>query len=135
MRESVSSKAFISLWAPVILYAVLIYLLSSHSFHFPWFQNAQKNHADKLAHVVEYSVFGALLCRALGAQDRWRRSALRLFLAVVAAGVLYGISDEFHQSFVPERDSSPYDVAADGVGVSLGACVWLMIRKAPKKDA
>ena len=121
------------LWAPVILYAALIYSLSANSFHFSWFRNAQKNHTDWLAHVVEYGVFGALICRALGAQDVFKRSAGRLFITAALAGVLYGVSDEFHQKFVPERDSSPYDVAADGIGTALGAWIWL--KKAQRENA
>ena len=133
MKNPGHVRAPFTLWAPVILYAAFIYFLSAHSFHFTWFRSAQKNHADWLAHVVEYGVFGALICRALGAQDVFKRSAGRLFMAAVLAGVLYGASDEFHQKFVPERDSSPYDVAADGVGTALGAWAWL--KRAQKKDA
>ena len=129
MKSPAFAQTPFALWAPVVLYAALIYFLSAHSFHFSWFQNTQKSHADKLVHVVEYSVFGALLCRALSAQ----LPVGRLFMAVVLAGVLYGASDEFHQSFVPNRDSSPYDVVADTVGTVFGAWVWY--KKIRKKNA
>jgi VanZ family protein len=133
MKSSASAPTHFALWAPVLFYAALIYFLSSVSFHFPWFQNAQKSHADKLVHVVEYSVFGILLCRALGAQSFFKSSAGLLFMAVVLAGALYGASDEFHQSFVPNRDSSPVDVMADTVGSALGCWAWL--RKVKRENA
>ncbi len=115
-----------ALWAPVVLYAALIFFLSSFSFDFPWFQKTQKIHGDWLVHVVEYSIFGALVCRALGAQSR-------LFAVVVLVGVLYGASDELHQRYVPHRDSSLDDVMADTVGTALGTWVWL--KKTRKEHA
>ena len=124
MKSPAAVPTSFSLWAPVLLYAALIWFLSAHSFSFTWFQNTQKSHADKLVHVVEYSIFGALLCRALGAQSFLKYSPVRLLLAVVLAGALYGASDEFHQRFVPNRDASPYDVLADTVGAALGGWVW-----------
>jgi VanZ family protein len=34
--------------------------------------------------------------------------------------ILYGISDEYHQGFIPTRDSSWRDVGADAMGALLG---------------
>ncbi|OPY19806.1 MAG: VanZ like family protein [Methanomethylovorans sp. PtaU1.Bin093] len=44
---------------------------------------------------------------------------LRRYAAILAilVGIFYGITDEFHQSFVPRRSSSEWDVLADSVGV------------------
>ena len=48
----------------------------------------------------------------------WKtRPLFLLFAATLLAGVFYAISDEWHQSFVPNRESSVHDVMADGVGV------------------
>ena len=35
----------------------------------------------------------------------------------------YGLSDELHQAYVPGRQSSFYDVLADGAGALLGAAL------------
>ena len=48
-----------------------------------------------------------------------------LFMMALSLGVLYGVSDEWHQSFVPNRRASAQDVAADGLGVFLGALTWV----------
>ena len=63
----------------------------------------------KIAHAAEYAVLGALLLRALG------RPGLAF-----ALGVLYAVSDELHQTFVPGRAGSPLDVAIDAAGVARG---------------
>ena len=111
-------KYLFSLWAPVVFYMALIFLLSSMQFDFSFFRNAQKNHGDWLAHIVEYCVFGYLLSRAFGFGKP------NLFFWVLLTGALYGASDEFHQSYVPHRDCSIYDLMADCVGLSLGYWVW-----------
>jgi VanZ family protein len=121
------------LWAPVACYAAFIYFLSSLSFGHPLFQKVEKNHADKLFHIVEYTLFGYLLARAL-----WRHSPIwgsrtRVLVAVLLAGSLYAASDEWHQRWVPLRDPAPTDFAADVAGLACGA--WLWMRKQGRIDA
>ena len=112
------------LWAPVIFYMAFIFFMSSFSFHFALFQKVEKSNTDKLVHVVEYSVLGLLLARALCRHTFFLDSARRVFWAALLIGALYGATDEFHQRFVPERDSSAVDLMADSVGAALGAWVW-----------
>jgi VanZ family protein len=81
---------------------------------------------DKLLHAAEYAVFGVLTYHALGASYHpWRNRRLHLVVAI-AIGLAYGITDEFHQSFVPTRDSDPRDVVADTIGTAIGA--WSLAR-------
>ncbi|MBI2912042.1 MAG: VanZ family protein [Chloroflexi bacterium] len=80
----------------------------------------------KTAHLGEYAVLAGLLLFALrerrddaGARSprpyrRWSSAAQRLALALA---LLYAVSDEFHQSFVPNRTASVWDVVIDGCGV------------------
>lgn len=44
---------------------------------------------------------------------------LRRYAAILAilVGIFYGITDEFHQSFVPGRSSNQWDLLADGIGI------------------
>ena len=39
-------------------------------------------------------------------------------------GVLYAVSDEAHQTFVPGRMGSPIDVAIDTLGIVAGVVLW-----------
>lgn len=41
-------------------------------------------------------------------------------LAAWTLAVLYGLSDEFHQSFVANRHASALDVAFDAFGAAIG---------------
>jgi VanZ family protein len=98
-------------WLPVVAYAALIIYFSSQSGQsLPrWPVMAH----DKILHAAEYGGLGFLLTNALGVRRWW--------WAVLAA-VLFGISDEFHQSFVPGRFGNDVgDLAADTVGATLGA--------------
>jgi VanZ family protein len=45
---------------------------------------------------------------------------------VIVAAVLYGISDELHQFFVPGRHLSLFDVFLDSVGVIFATMIYLI---------
>lgn len=74
---------------------------------------------DKVEHLIEYGAGGFLAAGALGSVAR----VPRWMAAVIFCG-LWGVSDEIHQSFVPGRDSSVLDVAADVTGAAIGALVF-----------
>lgn len=77
----------------------------------------------KGAHMLGYGLLALAFCYGLHLDKRlwW----LALFLAV-----LYAISDEYHQSFVPGRHPSWVDVLIfDGGGASLALLAVSVIRK------
>ena len=82
----------------------------------------------KCAHVTEFAIFALLLWHAARAtiykqSAGWSRNAT--VFATIGA-VLFAISDEFHQSFVPGRQGTAMDVLIDSVGVASGLfCLWL----------
>ncbi len=76
---------------------------------------------DKVIHCVVYAGFAVLIARAV--RDSARPSPWPAVIAVVGA-ILYGMTDELHQSFVPGRSSDVHDVLADAVGAILGAAAF-----------
>jgi VanZ family protein len=104
-------------WLLVSVWAALIFALSAQ----PSLPGPTYPGLDKLVHVVEFlalAVFLAAALRATGAAPG--RSAV---FAVIFA-VLYGATDEFHQRYVPGRETDLYDLAADFLGASTGAAAW-----------
>jgi VanZ family protein len=71
----------------------------------------------KLAHVTIYALLWIALVRATD----WRRP-----VAATVVALLYAVSDEIHQSFVPGRHGAPLDVAIDAAGCALAALAWLL---------
>jgi VanZ family protein len=89
---------------------------------------------DKALHAMEYALFGFLLHRsAVGLA----RPGLPPAAAAGVFGILYGLSDEIHQWFVPGRLCDPRDFAADAVGTVAGVlfAVWLSGRTRRRKPA
>lgn len=78
---------------------------------------------DKAWHLLEYGVLSATLFFALPPRHP-NKNAIKIALGVVCFAFLYGVSDEFHQSFVPFRTSSFADVIADTLGAALVATAW-----------
>ncbi len=69
----------------------------------------------KVVHVVTFGVLALLVHRALrrNSQAPWSWGQA---LAALGLTLLYAISDEVHQSFVPTRVGSPADVLLDTLG-------------------
>lgn len=111
--NSLSMYKLLHLWLPVILWAALIFTLSS----FSTLPSAQKVWWDyilkKGAHMFEYAVLYFLVVRALE-----KRTAKNYTLAFVLC-IAYAISDEFHQSFTPGRTPKPTDVGFDTIGMTI----------------
>jgi VanZ family protein len=76
---------------------------------------------DVAGHFTVYAVLAILWERALAAAGV-ARSARWAF----AICVIYGISDEFHQSFVPGRAADIFDVFTDAAGAAVA--LWLIRR-------
>ncbi len=100
----------------------------------------------KGAHMLEYAILMLLWWRALAGGDKKsarpntgpdaigdKRSAqpyIWLGLAWLLT-ILYAASDEFHQTFVPGRNGTPWDVLIDSLGASISAVIigWWIGRK------
>ena len=101
---------------PILLVMGIIYFLSS----VPGDRLALPDivNIDKVAHMTIYGVLAFTAFYAFG--SRLRQLHPRLIpLLVILICTLYGVSDEFHQSFVPNRSPDVFDVMADSTGAVL----------------
>ena len=126
LKIGVDRKKLTFYWLPVFLYMGLIFYLSSQSH--PALPELMLRW-DKITHLFEYAVLGLLLIRALNKEYPERNFLVLKFIALAAA-VIYGASDEFHQRFVPGRFSSLSDWAVDSAGAFLGSFFTIKMRKA-----
>ena len=122
-RSGLSAIGSAGWWLAAGLYALAIFLLSSQSYplgvkHLPFL-------VDKAIHVLVYGTFSAVLFAALR-QSRPRTHPWVLSGLALALAMLYGLSDEYHQSFIPFRHTEAYDLAANAVGavVAQGLVLW-----------
>ena len=121
-------KYFTFYWLPLIAYCLFIYIQSDH----PSPENLPSfKFSDKLLHFAAYAVLGVLFFRAYQTLSFKNNIQLLMLLSMISAS-LYGISDEIHQSFVPDRDGSLMDVMADVLGAVCGVYLfnlWMRFRK------
>lgn len=117
MIQLFQRRGFIYDQLPAILWALLIFVASSiPNITLPDLDFVP---SDKAIHLVVYFILCSLVYRALLYQDRFPRLAKWSIACTVLLSIVYGVSDEFHQSFVPNRDASMYDLAADSIGAFL----------------
>ncbi|HBI14567.1 MAG TPA: teicoplanin resistance protein VanZ [Desulfobulbaceae bacterium] len=79
--------------------------------------------ADKFGHAILYALLAGTALYAMAPVPP--RRMLQAGLLVVLFCLLYGISDEFHQSFVPGREPSGGDLLADAAGAVAAVALWL----------
>ena len=78
---------------------------------------------DKLAHFGEYFIFGWLVARSF---DGLGWSGRKHLLWSLLFGLFLGTVDEIYQGFVPGREQSILDLAADLLGTLAG---WYFSRE------
>lgn len=86
----------------------------------------------KGAHVGEYFILGALVMNATKTSKIPR---FKSFIFSILLCILYAISDEVHQLFVPGRGAQVMDVLIDSVGAIVGiGCIFLSKRRNSTPD-
>jgi VanZ family protein len=86
---------------------------------------------DKLAHVIAYGCLAGTFLYSLQPFFNTNNNKFTAAIIVVLLCVFFGISDEFHQSFIPGRSVSFWDVVADGFGAVL-VVGWWFTKSTPK---
>ncbi len=117
-----SNSLNLNIWyrLPVLGFCIFIFWQSSHSglIEAPLFP-----HDDKVMHFLAYGLLSILALRDLQKEKPfWSASKIRLTAILFAS--LYGLSDEIHQSFVPERFASMGDCIADCLGSITGSIFY-----------
>ena len=104
----------------LISYALLILIVSSTpSSDLPksWFLEY-----DKIIHFFEYFVFGILAIKSMSYYS------LRTVFILILLGLLFGLFDEYLQSFILGRFSSGLDVLSDTLGFTVGILLVYLLR-------
>jgi VanZ family protein len=104
-------------WAPVAAWMAIVFYVSSLSR-----LGMAERVSDWISHPIEYGIGAFLLCRALSGPGQALRATAAAGAVVLAT--LYGVTDEYHQSFVPGRHADAVDVAKDFLGATAGAIIY-----------
>ncbi len=116
-------------WTILIFVVSSIPRLSGDEFGMPaW--------SDKVAHFLEYLILAFLFYRGIRG-ERWRMG-VPAWLIVLATGLAIASVDEYHQAFIPGRDSNLLDWGTDMAGVACGALVgmrWYRERDGAEEQA
>ena len=109
----INKSSAVMLWLITIGYMGLIFYLSSQSQLLPPLMHG----TDKIIHTIVYFILAILLYFSLF------KSGVRQYLLAISLllAVIYGISDEIHQYYVPGRIASIGDVVADSLGALIGS--------------
>ncbi|WP_274650458.1 VanZ family protein [Paenibacillus humicola] len=110
---------------PAVLVMAAIFTLSAQSgselnTFLPWFQKLfPAMQSFDWAHFIAYFVLAAAFDFGFGRQgDRWT-----VKLLIVLLSGLYGLTDEYHQSFVAGRTPDPADILHDCIGAALAVLI------------
>lgn len=125
---------YLKYWAPPILYMALIFAVSSLEQpplpmpKFEWLS------IDKLYHFIEYGILSVLLTLAfVNAPPKWLPVGW-IWTVAALISILYGVSDELHQMYVPGRFATLSDLISDAVGAIAGVVgVYFYYRKQNRK--
>ena len=131
LMKTLKIDRIVKYWLPVFVWALVIFLFSSR----PTGTVSEIHWGDfilkKTAHIVEYAILSVLTYRALVSQGFEKK---RAGFYSIAFSILYGFTDEFHQSFTPGRDARLRDVFIDATGAVLAIYfVWKLLPQAPKR--
>jgi len=82
----------------------------------------------KAGHLTEYGILALLAARAFRTSAR-ELLRTRWFWAALILVVVYSLTDEFHQTFVPSRTGSVYDSMIDSAGGLIALTILWWRRK------
>lgn len=110
-------RIFFFYWLPVLLLMTTIFILSSReriSVADTYIENFT---IFKTLHILEYGLLYLLIFRAMFKTFSKKVALQTIFIISIFIAILYGASDEIHQTFVPTRQGSIRDVFIDTIGI------------------
>ena len=114
---------------PALLIVITLWILSSRS-ALPTVRTELP--IDKLEHLIAYAVLGFSIGLWISA-DFWKRHFRIAVLLITIIGSVYGLTDEIHQYFTPNRSSDILDWTADTVGSFIGAMALMLVLRKPEQ--
>jgi VanZ family protein len=147
-------KTLIKSWLPVLLWAAIIFLFSANPDPYKYLPDAWRSAVPlptvsdsslaewigQLMHFMEYAVLAFLLRRSLHASGRDARALYKTSAAstkisalVILISMLFALSDEIHQLFVPGRAFQGVDLLIDLLGVLCGVFLYTRLKIEPQR--
>lgn len=102
-------------WLPAIIWMVIIFYLSARQKVTVSEDSLINFLVFKGLHMIEYAGLCFWLFRAFTSIIRKATLSEKLTLALFLT-ILYSVSDEIHQTFIPTREGITRDVAIDSIG-------------------
>ena len=87
--------------------------------------------SDKIEHFIAYFVLGITFCIWIPSK-KWFAKPVVYGVIVIVLCTLFGISDEYHQKFVPGRSCDLYDLAVDSAASAIAVFVYFLVIKIKK---
>lgn len=106
---------FIWAWGPPLILMGIIFFLSSRQ-KISVSEDLDTNFiVFKTLHMIEYACLMLFYVRACILSTKL--SAREIVLLSALMTILYGISDEIHQTYVPTRTGKVHDILVDSIGI------------------
>src|SRR3989338_7628956 len=106
-------------WSITLIIAIMIFYISSLTFS----PGAGKGYDVKpiIYHISAFFFLEFFLLISL-----IKGKSEKLIPISIIMAILYGISDELHQYFVPGRNLSPSDIFLDAIGISFASLLYFI---------
>ncbi|HEX8683751.1 MAG TPA: VanZ family protein [Ardenticatenaceae bacterium] len=123
-------RRWLSLWGPPLLLMAIIFFLSGQA-DIPGPDNLTLDRVFKKgAHALGYGLLAFSYARALAGMG-----ARRVVLLALVLTLLYALSDEWHQTYVPTRNGNLLDVLIDLGGAIVGLLGWQLLQNRGQLDS
>ena len=121
---------FIKYWMPPIIWMAFIFFLSSRQKISVADEYILNFLLFKTLHMIEYAFLFFLFFRAYHHSNDDKKSLQKILALAFFSAIIFAISDEVHQLFVPTREGTVRDVFIDSLGIFIMfICIRMNIKK------